>query len=187
MKANIKPVEIDRTGIPEHNLNNSWSHLHVWFMNNKPGENMIYKDAANRQIIFVRDEVPNFFTKFMLKKIQVISTHTSKSIKLPVYHIVLENGLELIMRGNFHDWKITVSSPFEIPLPQELLSNCCRTPEKISHHYCEGFDRDWILDSYMNNKKEFTIEIGASLYDLYTFFFLLSVEVNKESLAFENL
>lgn len=187
MKNSITPVEVSYSEISESNRNHSWSHLHAWFMENKPDDSMVYKEAACRQIMFVRDEVPSLFTKFMLKKIEVISTHTSKSIKLPVYHVVLENGIELIMRGNFHDWKITVSSPFEIPLPQELLSNQSRTTEKINSCYCEGFEKEWILDSYLNNKREFTIEIGSSLYELYTFFFLLSVEVNKESLAFESL
>lgn len=187
MKTNITPVEVNYNDISEHNQHKSWSHLHAWFMNNKPVDNMVYKESANRQIMFVRDEVPNLFTEFMLKKFEVISTHTSKSIKLPVYHIVLENGLEVIMRGNFHDWKITVSSPFEVILPKELLSNYSNTTEKINACYCEGFHEDWILDSYLNNKKEFTIEIRASLYDLYTFFFLLSIEVNKESLALESL
>lgn len=191
MKSEIKPLEIN----PIYHLKTSqqWmekqpmAHLHTWFMENMPGEQMIYKKSAEAQIMFVRDEVPNFFTKSILKTIEVISTHTSKSIKLPVYHIVLTNGLELILRGNFHDWKISVSSPFEVELPEELLTNSTLSGEKINSYYCEGFKNEWIWDSYMKNKKEFTIEIGASLYDLYTFFFLLSVEVNKESKAIEAL
>lgn len=191
MKSEIKPLEIN----PIYYLKTSqeWmskqpmAHLHTWFMENTPGEQMIYKKLAETQIMFVRDEVPNFFTKSMLKTIEVISTHTSKSIKLPVYHIVLTNELELILRGNFHDWKVSVSSPFEIELPEELLTNSTLSGEKINSCYCEGFKNEWIWDSYMKNKKEFTIEIGASLYDLYTFFFLLSVEVNKESKAIEAL
>lgn len=186
MKSEIKPLEIIPSS-QEWMQKQPMAHLHAWFMENRPAENMKYKDSAERQIMFVRDEVPEFFTKSMLKTIEVISTHTSKSIKLPVYHVVLTNGLELILRGNFHDWKVSVSSPFDIELPEEILTNLTLRGEKINSCYCEGFKDEWIFDSYMENKKEFTIEIGSSLYSLYTFFFLLNVEVNKESKAIEAL
>ena len=187
MKKEITPVEVDSTLIPDWQREKSWSHLQAWFMGNKPGDNMRYKEAAERQIMFVRDELFSFFPEKMIKKIEVISTHTSKSIKLPVYHVVLEDGFEMIMRGNFHDWKISINSPTPIELPEKLLSNSTLRGEKILSCYCEGFSEDWIWDSYMENKQKFTIEIGASLYDLHTFFFLFSVEVDKHSKAIEAL
>lgn len=191
MKTEIKPLDVEpRLYMPS---SQEWmqklpqAQLHAWFMENTPEEKMIYKEAADRQIMFIRDEIPNFFTEFMLKKVEVVSTHTSKSIKLPVYHIVLENGMEFVLRGNFHDWKISVSSPFDIDIPEEILSNYTLNGDKINSCYCEGFEDSWIWDSYQKNKKEFTIEIGSSLYELYTFFFLISVQVNKESKAIEAL
>lgn len=162
-------------------------HLHAWFMENMPAKDMTYKNSAEEQIMFLRDKTQIFFTNFMLKTVQVVSTHVSKSITLPVYHIVLKDGLELILRGNFHDWKISVNSPFEIEIPNEILTNYTLSGEKMHPCYCEGFDESWIWDSYMNNKQKFTIEINSSLYELYTFLFLLSLEVNKQSRAIESL
>ena len=191
MKIEIKPLDIPQVHYDP--LSQEWirdkamAQLHAWFMENKPGETMRYKEAAERQIMFLRDELQNFFNPFVLKKVQVISTHTSKSIKLPVYYVELEDGMQLILRGNFHDWKISVNSPFDVEIPEELLSGVVLRGEKIHSCYCEGFKEEWIWDSYLNNKKKFTIEIGASLYELYTFFFLLSVQVNKESKAIEAL
>lgn len=187
MKIEIQPVEVNMEIIPDWQRETKWSHLQAWFMGNKPKEGMVYKEAAEKQIMFVRDEIFNFFPEEMIKKIEVISTHTSKSIKLPVYHIVLNDGFELIMRGNFHDWKISISSPFPIELPEKLLSNYTLSSQKIQSCYCEGFAEEWIWDSYMTNKQKFTIEIGASLYDLYTFLFIFSTEVDKHSKAIESL
>lgn len=187
MKIEIQPVEVNRLLIPDWQRETKWAHLQAWFMENKPGQEMIYREAAEKQIMFVRDEFFNFFTQEMIKKIEVISTHTSKSIKLPVYHIVMKDGFELIMRGNFHDWKISVNSPSDIELPEKILTNSTLSGNKMLSCYCEGFKEEWIWDSYMNNKQKFTIEIGASLYDLYTFLFLFSLEVDKNSKAIEAL
>lgn len=188
MEANIKPLDLTgMTHLSNYDPKDSWYHLQVWFMNNKPADNMIYKEATEKQIMFIRDEFFNFFPTEMIKKIEVVSTHTSKSIKLPVYHVVLNDGIELVMRGNFHDWKISVNAPFEIELPEKILSNYTLKGEKINSCYCEGFSDEWIWDSYLNNKKKFTIEIGASLYDLYTFLFIFSCEVDKQSKAIEAL
>lgn len=187
MENTIKPVEVNMELIPDWQREKSWAHLQAWFMGNKPGENMVYKEAAEKQIMFVRDEFFSFFTEKMIKKIEVISTHTSKSITLPVYHVVLMDGFELIMRGNFHDWKISINSPMPIELPEKLLSNSTLSGEKIHSCYCEGFSKEWIWDSYMTNKQKFTIEIGASLYDLHTFLFIFSTEVDEHSKAIESL
>lgn len=162
-------------------------HLHAWFMENRPHENMVYKNAAEEQIMFMRDKIQIFFTPFMLKAVQVVSTHVSKSITLPVYHIALRDGLELILRGNFYDWKISVKSPFEIELPNEILTQNTLKGEKVYPCHCEGFDKSWIWDSYVNNKRKFTIEINGSLYELYTFLFLISLQVNEQSRAIESL
>jgi hypothetical protein len=187
MKTNIKPLQVNLDSIPDWQREKKWSHLQAWFMENTPKDEMRYKESAERQIMFVRDEFFNFFTDFMIDRVEVISTHTSKSISLPVYHIVLTNGMEFIMRGNFHDWKISISSPFDVELPEEILTNSTLSGEKINRCYCEGFDESWIWDSYLDNKRKFTLEIGASLYDLYTFLFLMSVQVNKQSKAVEAL
>lgn len=145
---------------------NKSAHLLCWFIENLPKETMIYKTAAENQIYFVRDTLRNFNK---ISKIEVISTHTSKSIKLPVYHIVWENGIEMILRDNFYDWKISVESPLELTYPINLFNNLGK--KKISSCYCEGFKEEWVFDCYENNKKKFTVELYDK-YDVYTFMFL---------------
>lgn len=137
---------------------------------------MIYKDAATRQICFFRDI---FFEMFPegVEVVEVIGTHTSKSIKLPVYHILLKNGIDFVIRDNFHDVKVSVDSPYELEFPTLLFF---RPDLQISHHYCEGFDQSWIYGPYTASNKRFTVEICDKRY-FHVFAFLLRVQLNSLS------
>lgn len=152
------------------------AHLQSWFMENRPKEEMRYKEAAERQIMFVRDDIRYLF-KDDVYCVEVISTHTSKSVKLPVYHLVLNNGFEVIMRGNFHNWVISIISPFPIELPNEILNS--EYNEQIEHVYCEGFQKDWVFNPYPTNRRKFTVQISSQDHVLWAFFFLIKVQLNK--------
>lgn len=162
----------------------SYKNIHEWALNNEPSDTMIYRDGYWAQIRFIRDRLPELFhdiiynNKYAVnyteasKRIVVINTHTSKSIKLPVVLIDLEDtlGFQLIMRNNFHDWKISVlSSAFSI---QADFGGLFEQDEKINPIYCEGFEEKFVFDSYQNNKKFFTVEIRND-YQVYTFIFLV--------------
>ena len=92
------------------------------------------------------------------------------NVKLPVFQINLEEyGIEIVLRYNFYDWKISVKSDTPLDFDYMGLFNA---NQQFSDIYCQGFPKDKIYGSYDQNHSQFTIEI-SSTYNLYTFIFLL--------------
>lgn len=146
--------------------------LQTWFSANMPAEDLIYKDGMSQQVMFVRDTITGVLARsyFEYKRLpKVISTHTSKSVKLPVYYFNSAYA-KIIMRCNFHDWKVSVESKVG-PMDMDL-DRLCGTKEPIPTCYCEGFRTEWVFPPYSQNKEKFTVEIRDK-YQLYTFLFLL--------------
>lgn len=139
--------------------------MREWDLSDK----LIYKKAAENQAIFIRDDIG---MNLLHSRVFIVSTHTSKSCLLPVYYIKMQNGIKLIMRGNFYDWKISVEIPENFPnLPKHYLPEDCITggiDKKISDCYLEGFKNEWGYDAYNpeNPGKKFTIE-AYDTYHLY--------------------
>jgi len=155
----------------------------AWMRVNEPDEKLIYAKGLGDQVRFVRDTVCQMlianYEEWRDNPPQVISTHYSKSVKLPVFQINLEKyGIEMVLRYNFYDWKISVKSDKPLDFDYMGLFN---PREKILAHYCEGFPKDKVYGSYEQSHFQFTIEIVSS-YDLYTFFFLLKIylSIQKE-------
>lgn len=175
-----REVNIDITNLPEwQRKNDSMSkfiRLQSWFIDklDKINDEMIYKKSFENQVLFVRDTIYNLLNK-NIKCIDVISEHTSKSIKLPVYKILLNDKTEIIMRNNFYDWKFSIKTKNELNIPASLISD--GYDEKISNCYCEGFDNSWVYDCYLNNKSNFTVELNDN-YNVYTFLFLIQQQLN---------
>lgn len=158
----------------------------TWVRVNSPSEQMVYKEAFSNQIVFARDKLTRTFFKDFDDRINnpvmIISTHTSKSIKLPVYEINVKHlGLRLILRDNFHDWKISIES--EKPLNYDFMG-IIKEDEEINPIYCEGFDESWVYGSFKNNKNKFTIEIYDN-YMLYTFMYLLNNYLEEANKVYE--
>ena len=152
--------------------------LQAWADKNDPSKtNLIWKDGFWDQIIFVRDMIPGLaysaydhdyaITDGIVKSIGVISTHTSKSLLLPVYHMTMPNGDVFVMRYNFYDWKVSVNSDSEFAA--DFMDLFDSTAE-IHDCYCEGFPTEWVYGSYAANKKQFTIELRSGMYEIYVFF-----------------
>ncbi len=146
----------------------------AWIRVNKPDENLIYAKGLGDQVCFVCDTLcqplRSTYEEWRDNPPLVISTHYSKSVKLPVFQINLEKyGIEMVLRYNFYDWKISVKSDKPLDFDYMGLFN---PTEEISYLYCEGFPRDKVYGSYEQSHSQFTIEIG-SYYDLYTFIILL--------------
>ena len=149
----MKP-DIDLSILSEHQREYPWAKLQAWAWANIPQESR----AAWEQVMLLRD----FHCGGKLKEIELISTHTSKSCTLPVYQIILKNGTKLILRGNFHDWKVTVISEEPVLLNTTLF---LAPPDKqILPVYCEGFDPSWVLAPYSESKKTFTFEVPDNEY-----------------------
>lgn len=146
----------------------------AWIRVNEPDENLIYAKGLGDQVCFVHDRLCQLLSSTYEERCDnpplVISTHYSKSVKLPVFQISLEKyGIEMVLRYNFYNWKISVKSDKSLDFDYMGLFN---PTEEISYLYCEGFPRDKVYGSYEQSHSQFTIEIGSH-YDLYTFIFLL--------------
>lgn len=136
-------------------------------------DNMIYKNAAWKQDMFIRDTIC-----FELLKTQgfVVSEHRSKSIELPVYGFIMRNGVKVIARDNFYDWKLSIEVPKPLPkgfIPDEILT--WHNNEDIPSCYLEGFKEEWAWPAYDPNSEaqtRFTIEIYGN-YDFYMLMFML--------------
>ena len=155
----------------------------AWIRVNEPSKNLIYAKGLDDQVSFVRDVLCEMlmptYEDFNDNPPMVISTHYSKSVKLPVFQINLEKyGIELVLRYNFYNWKISVKS--DKPLDFDFMG-IFDPKEKWSGVYCEGFPKDKIYGSYEQNHSQFTIEIETR-YNLYTFVFLLKnyLDIKKE-------
>ena len=158
----------------------------TWIRVNNPKDEMIYKQAFSDQVCFVRDAINHLFyensdsgyEELKVNPVLVINTHTSKSIKLPVYKINLRKyKLSMIIRNNFHDWKLSIVSEQEINVDFMELFDETKT---INSVYCEGFKEDQVFQSFKDNKKQFTVEI----YDrnrLFTFMYLLNNYLKKDN------
>lgn len=151
---------------------------------NKPSEDMVWHDAFWNQIFFIRDTITyligNGLSSKEIDKLPiVISTHTSKSVLLPVVSLERKDlGIRFILRDNFHNWKLSVIS--EKPIDVDLDGLCHTDPpidpdytgDPLHPVYFEGFPRDLVFGYYSSNKNKFSAEIYSN-YNLYTVIFLI--------------
>lgn len=156
----------------------------TWIRVNSHSDNMIYKQGFSDQVCFVRDTINQLFynnsqsgyEELKTNPVLVINTHTSKSIKLPVYKINLKKyNLSMIIRNNFYNWKVSVISEKEINVD---FMGLFKEDETINPIYCEGFKDDQVFQCFKDNKRQFTMEI----YDrnrLFTFMYLLNNYLRK--------
>ena len=133
----------------------------AWIRVNEPDKNLIYAKGLGDQVCFVRDTLCSLlrstYEEWRDNPPLVISTHYSKSVKLPVFQIDMEKyGIEMVLRYNFYDWKISVKSDKPLDFDYMGLFN---PTEKISSVYCEGFPKDKVYGSYEQSHSQFTIEI----------------------------
>lgn len=171
-------VEATDPSVIEYARNYYDEHLPVdvtaWIRVNEAEKSLIYAKGLEDQVCFVRDYLcpllRSTYKECRDNQPQVISTHYSKSVKLPVFQINLEKyGIEMVLRCNFYNWKISVKSDKPLDFDYMGLFNPI---EEIPYYYCEGFPRDKVYGSYEQSHSQFTIEID-SRYNLYTFIFLL--------------
>lgn len=111
-----------------------------WMRSSKIADSMLWKDAAESQMCFVRDVL---CTNLLKVPVFVVSTHTSKSILLPVYRFRLQNGIIVTARENFYGWVVSIKSPFVINLPEDLVHGDGENGD-VTYSFCEGFKDDWV-------------------------------------------
>ena len=184
----------EKENFDKYKTNNLVAPLTQWIRDNPVDEKMIYRNSFTDQVCFVRDTISRILASSYEEYLgiqhtclSVISTHTSKSIKLPVYELKFRDFV-FILRGNFHDWKISVDVPYWCkPIDYADFQGLFNPDNKISSCYCEGFPQDKVYGSfneYVPNatvdyaKRRFTIEL-LDRYQVYTFFYILNLKYIK--------
>lgn len=128
-------------------------------------------DAAKRQAVFVLEDVlPLVGAGLDYEDYRdgavVIGEHMSKSVCLPVYEMRREDlGLRLVMRNNFHDWKLSVDSARPIVERNGFLSSLFHTTPPVERGYTgddlakvyfEGFRCEDIFGYHCGNQGQWS-------------------------------
>lgn len=154
--------------------------LQEWANAHQPAEDMIYRDGYWNQIVFVRDKIAGILAKTyeeyqaVQAGMKVISTHVSKSVRLPVFRVELVEGTAFTMRYNFYDWKVSVESPRDVEADFMGLFN---QSEHAHETCCEGFPKGLVYGPYAENKRRFTIELPPGNHHIFTFFWIFAHQV----------
>lgn len=146
----------------------------AWIRVNNVPDNSAYNEVLKSQVRFVRDRLCELlmstYEEWKDNEPLVISTHSFRGVRLPVFQITLEKyGVEMVLRNTFCYWKVSVKSKKPLDLDFMGLFN---PSENISYFSCDGFPKNKVYGCYDQNHSQFTIELHYD-YDLYVFAFLL--------------
>lgn len=159
--------------------------LQDWVNEQICGDEMLWKGAFGTQIEFIRDELTplvesgmNFYERKDEQIARVISTHTSKSITLPVVQITRQDfSISFTVRNNFFGWKLTVLSEEPIKADFGPLFKTIPPPEpdytgdELRSVYFEGFPENLVCGYHSQNKRQWSASIGGD-FALWTVVFL---------------
>ena len=80
-------------------------------------------------------------------------------------------GWTATLRGNFHNWKVSVTSyDGPVDIDHGMLF---RPADTIHPAYCEGFPKDHVFGSYAADRSRFTVEVYRE-HEVFTLMYLLS-------------
>jgi len=151
--------------------------LRQWMQIKTPGDAKLWREAAHDQFRFfdrltslVTADLPCDTEAALAARddvAQVIGTHRSKSIELPVVQWARPDlGLTLTMRNNFHDYKLSVRS--ELPINDPAFPALFHTtpppdPEytgdPLSSVYFEGFPPTLVYGYQSADHRRWSAEI----------------------------
>lgn len=137
-----------------------------WISMNTPAYNMSYAVAANNQFKFVYDDL--WALRNDPDKVDVIGTHLSKSIDLPIYQFELFDKV-ITMRNDFYVWMISIKSPTDVHGLDML--RLFDPKNEVNPTHCEGME-DLVYGSYESDKREFTLRLENN-NEVYCFLRLL--------------
>lgn len=128
----------------------------------RPDDSLVYGQSGVSQMVFFRDRIATLFsprkeeeTKDQYEDRQhfckIRGFHTSKSVKLPVYWFKTDK-IEIIARGNFYNWNVSVRS--EEPIQFDAYLN---VDKGYDYCFCEGME-DAKFQPYLSGRvmNEFT-------------------------------
>jgi len=145
--------------------------LQKWISEQVVEDKMLWKGAFGAQMQFIRDSLVPLMASGLIwqegKEIaDVIATHRSKSIVLPVVEVTRADlGIRFTMRENFYNWKLSVLS--ERPVEVDFSGLFHTTPpvdksytgDELASVYFEGFPENRIYRYYENDHRRFSAEI----------------------------
>jgi hypothetical protein len=156
------------------------NNLREWIENHPVPDEMIWKGAAEHQMNFFLQEIMPLFSAGFSKdanlyrtskepSCQVISTHHSKSIELPVVMFNRPDlNLTIIIRDNFYNIMISVISSLK-PIVADF-DNLFITDGEVDEEgyggylhpvYFEGFPEKLVFSYYARNNFRFSAQIGS--------------------------
>jgi len=140
--------------------------LQEWFMTEFQNNNndLYYKVSAEVDIMWMRDVIGNFFST----NFDVIGTHKSKSVLLPVMQLSTDS-VTLTIRYNFHNFAVSVDSKKDVPWVFDGLFDSKTTSASC---YFEGFQKGIVYGSYDSNPRQFSFHV-RSKEQFYVFCFLM--------------
>ena len=148
------------------------STLQEWISANIPAETMIYREAWGERVFLMRDRIIHLFNDGY----EIVGQHYSKSILNPVIKTIYK-GVEIIWQYNFYDWQIMIKSPVSLNLADLDLFNATG-----DYFYYQGIPDEYCFKKYdaENNNKEFAIDVGDDLLDVWAFALELKRVIDKE-------
>ncbi len=161
--------------------------LQQWISSQTVGDEMLWKGAFGHQVGFMRDRL-NYLLASGLEAMPedlatVISTHMSKSIRLPVVSFNRPDlGIRFVVRDNFYNWKLSVvdetrrirrgapdfTGLFKTRPPPEPDY----TGDPLAYVYFEGFPGDLVFGYYdASDGSRWSAEISGN-NEMWTTLFL---------------
>jgi hypothetical protein len=146
--------------------------LREWCRNNPIDEDMLWCKAAQAQLFFFAT-----LEELCGCEAEVINTHTTKSISLPVVELTV-GDVKILIRGNFYNYRMSVESPRRVDFD---FAGLCTTDSvaAINAVYCEGFPQDRVYTCYDKDQTKFTLGFRIE-HEVWCFIWLLKKWVNKE-------
>ena len=132
--------------------------LRKWVKDLNLDPNLSYKNAAYQQFEKIQK-----FQSIVEGPAYVISSHTSKSVTLPVVLVETDHA-DFILRDNFHDIKVSVNCPY--PCDHDLFGLCAGGDSYLHDVYFEGFEYKWIYPPFIKGMSQFSVSTGWE--DLYS-------------------
>jgi hypothetical protein len=149
-----------------------------WATLNPPEQTMFGYLAFFAQIDYFQSVIDVFEAFGLIAEVSIPSTHSSKSIKIPVVCIKLIDGSKVYLRDNFHNLKVSFDLTFEYP---EFNTDSTYKPAYLDSCYFEGFDRRWVFAKYTKaNRQQFSCEAKSDI-DLIGEFAKLAWYVKKNN------
>lgn len=154
--------------------------LQDWFRGALEHRSEKWQAGAKKQIMFIRDDFHamvnhSFHSRKELFPIRVASKHTTKSIVFPVYYIPVPHRGEIMMRGNFYNWQISVNAVRPVKDlffgDKKLFDFSGGT--YLNKVYFEGFEEQWVNGPYNDDAKSFSLTLPYWEPALSVFGFLL--------------